>query len=60
MVSELVAEFPGSREYTIKLYDTACLRGCVAMRLELLKEGPASSSDGRHLAEGLEAVHGHG
>ena len=40
MVSELVADLPSARDY-IKLYDTGFVRGCVAMRLELLKEGPA-------------------
>ena len=48
MVSELVADLPSARDY-IKLYDTGCLRGCVAMRLELVDT--AFSSDGRREAD---------
>ena len=52
MVSELAADLlPDWNDdrrrpeaYT-DLYDIGCSRGCVAMRLELLKEAPAASQE---------------
>ena len=50
-----VVDLPYRTQHYHDRYDYRGLRGIVAMRLELLKEGPAFSSDGIHLTEGLEA-----